>query len=185
MVQKDERVIEAYLGVGRGRDHDLCATRGLLGGSEDSMVVVDRVSTSYGAIEAVSDLSLEVRRGEVVAVLGSNGAGKTTLLHTIAGILRPTEGSITYAGRDITRLGSNKIAALGLCLVPEGRLLFPTLSVEDNLTLGASGRKKSAPNWTRISPSSMNSSLCWGNGAISMPARFPGVSSRWWPSAAL
>lgn len=143
-VQKDAGVIAAYLGAERARDRDLCATRDLLSAEAESMLTVDGISTSYGVIEAVRDVSLDVRRGEVVAVLGANGAGKTTLLHTISGLLRPTQGHISYQGRDITRLAPDKIAARGLCHVPEGRQLFPSLSVEENLAMGASGRKKVA-----------------------------------------
>ena len=86
-------------------------------------------------------MTLDVPKGEIVAVLGANGAGKTTLLHTISGVLRPSAGSISYAGADITRLAPAKIVGRGVCQVPEGRRLFPSLSVEDNLLLGASGRR--------------------------------------------
>ena len=86
-------------------------------------------------------MSLAVPKGEIVAVLGANGAGKTTLLHTISGVLRPSAGSIAYAGANITRLAPAKIVGRGVCQVPEGRRLFPSLSVEDNLLLGASGRR--------------------------------------------
>jgi len=140
-VQNDPKVIEAYLGVGRTKEHDLCATRGAVASDREELLVVDGLSTSYGVIEAVRDVSLEVRKGEVVAVLGANGAGKTTLLHTISGLLRPTRGRVVYQGVDITRRAPDKIAARGLCQVPEGRQLFPSLSVQDNLILGASGRK--------------------------------------------
>ena len=106
--------------------------------------MVEDLSTAYGAIEALHGVSLSVPKGEIVAVLGANGAGKTTLLHTISGLLRPKGGRVTYQGADITRLSADKIVARGLCHVPEGRQLFPTLSVEDNLLMGSSGRKKSA-----------------------------------------
>ena len=80
-------------------------------------------------------------KGEVVAVLGANGAGKTTLLNTVSGILRPSSGTVSYLGEDITSLPAEKIVTRGICQIPEGRQLFPTLSVEDNLLMGASGKR--------------------------------------------
>lgn len=143
-VRKDPAVIEAYLGVKRQEATDLCATRELTSGScpepEDLLVVHD-LSTSYGSIQALREVSFTVPRGEVVAVLGANGAGKSTLLHTVSGLLRPKNGSVVYQGAEITRMAPEKIAALGLCQVPEGRRLFRELSVEDNLVVGSSGRK--------------------------------------------
>ena len=83
-----------------------------------------------------------MRKGEVVAVLGANGAGKTTLLNTISGIMRPTSGTVTYLGEDITAVPAEKINTRGICQIPEGRQLFPTLTVEDNLLMGASGKRE-------------------------------------------
>jgi len=143
-VQQDPAVIEAYLGVGLEHRHDLCQTRELADGScpepEDLLVVKD-LRTCYGSIEALHGVSLNVPKGEVVAILGANGAGKSTLLNTISGLLRPNSGMVTYQGEDITHLGAEKIAARGVCLVPEGRRLFRELSVQDNLVVGSSGRK--------------------------------------------
>ena len=144
MVRADKGVISAYLGVDSDREQDLCLTRHLLDIDSEDLLVVEDLSTAYGAIEALHGVSLSVPKGEIVAVLGANGAGKTTLLHTISGLLRPKGGRVTYQGADITRLAADKIVARGLCHVPEGRQLFPTLSVEDNLLMGSSGRKKSA-----------------------------------------
>ena len=107
----------------------------------ETLLEVRDLSTRYGAIHALRDVTLAVPKGEIVAVLGANGAGKTTLLHTISGVLRPSAGSITYAGAGITKLAPSKIVGRGVCQVPEGRRLFPSLSVEDNLLLGASGRR--------------------------------------------
>ena len=83
-----------------------------------------------------------MRKGEVVAVLGANGAGKTTLLNTISGIMRPTSGTVSYLGEDITSVPAEKINTRGICQIPEGRQLFPTLTVEDNLLMGASGKRE-------------------------------------------
>jgi ABC-type branched-subunit amino acid transport system ATPase component/ABC-type branched-subunit amino acid transport system permease subunit len=143
-VQKEPAVIEAYLGVKVENRVDLCQTRALTDGScpePQKMLIVDGLTTSYGSIEALREVSFAVPEGEVVAVLGANGAGKSTLLHTISGLLRPKAGAVTYQGVDITRLAPESIAARGLCQVPEGRRLFRDLSVHDNLVVGSSGRK--------------------------------------------
>jgi len=142
-VQKDQGVIEAYLGVKRDRV-DLCQTRDLASGAcpePENLLTIEGLTTAYGSIEALHGVSLVVPKGEVVAVLGANGAGKTTLLHTVSGLLRARAGHVTYQGADITRLAPDKIAARGLCQVPEGRRLFRELSVQDNLVVGSSGRK--------------------------------------------
>ena len=146
VVQADEAVIEAYLGVSHEGAREEC---GDLSGvnvaateakpAEKLLEVLD-VSTRYGAIHALRAVSFDVPKGEIVAVLGANGAGKTTLLHTISGVLRASSGSIAYAGADITRMAPARIVRRGICQVPEGRRLFPSLTVEDNLLLGTSGR---------------------------------------------
>jgi branched-chain amino acid transport system ATP-binding protein len=96
----------------------------------------ERVRVEYGQIAAVSDVTLEVDAGEIVALLGPNGAGKTTLLKTIGGLLRPAAGRVLFDGRDITRIRGDLVARRGISLVPEGRGIFPALSVEDNLRMG-------------------------------------------------
>jgi len=101
---------------------------------------IQGLSVRYGRIVAVRDASITVNEGEVVAVLGANGAGKTTLLETISGLLKPNRGRIIYQGADITKVAPHRIARRGLGHVPEGRQLFPTLTVEDNLILGATSR---------------------------------------------
>lgn len=139
-VKKDQAVITAYLGVER-KEADLCTTRDLLEGACADMLVVQDLVTSYGSIEALHGVSLVVPKGQVVAVLGANGAGKSTLLHTISGIVKASKGRVYYQGADITHMAPEKIVTRGICQVPEGRQLFPTLSVEDNLVVGATGRK--------------------------------------------
>jgi len=94
----------------------------------------------YGRLEVLHDVDISVGSGELVAVIGSNGAGKTTLLRAVSGLLRPAAGSVVVDGTDVTGLPAEKIAARGLAHVPENRLVFPTLSVTDNLVLGG---------WTR------------------------------------
>ncbi|HMK57153.1 MAG TPA: ABC transporter ATP-binding protein [Dissulfurispiraceae bacterium] len=101
------------------------------------MLSLRSIRTSYGQIEALKGIDLEVRRGEIVCLLGSNGAGKTTALMTISGILRPESGEITFDGESITAMPPNRIVRKGICQVPEGRRIFPRLSVLDNLEMGA------------------------------------------------
>jgi branched-chain amino acid transport system ATP-binding protein len=138
-VQADEAVIAAYLGDGKSAVAREIADS-THGAVSHKLLVLDGVSTCYGTIEALHEVSLVVPEGQIVAVLGANGAGKTTLLETISGLLRPSKGHITYQGLDITTLAPHKIARRGLGHVPEGRQLFPTLTVEDNLIVGATGR---------------------------------------------
>jgi branched-chain amino acid transport system ATP-binding protein len=101
------------------------------------MLSVSHLSVSYGAINAVCDLSLDIPQGGIVTLLGGNGAGKTTTLHTLSGLLRPKSGRVTFCGEDITRLPPHQIVARGLGHVPEGRMVFANLSVAENLAMGA------------------------------------------------
>jgi branched-chain amino acid transport system ATP-binding protein len=95
------------------------------------------VNAFYGRIQALRKVTLEVDKGEVVALIGSNGAGKTTTLRTISGLMHPAGGSIQFDGRDITRTGPSTIVEIGICQSPEGRRLFPRMTVADNLFMGA------------------------------------------------
>ena len=106
-----------------------------------SALTVSGLAVSYGAVAVLHDVSLEVRQGEIVSVIGGNGAGKTTLLKTIAGVLRPAAGRIAADGRDIAGRPSWWVARHGISLVPEGRGIFGDQSVHDNLVLGASARR--------------------------------------------
>ena len=101
------------------------------------MLKLEQVHTEIGGLRIVQGVSLEIEKGEFVALLGSNGSGKTTLFRTIAGVLKPQSGSIVFDGVDIHRLQVHQIVARGLVLCPQGRQLFPELSVEKNLLLGA------------------------------------------------
>ncbi|HEY1523982.1 MAG TPA: ABC transporter ATP-binding protein [Solirubrobacteraceae bacterium] len=100
------------------------------------MLTVAGLTTDYGPVRAVNDVSLEVGEGSVTAVLGANGAGKTSLLRTITGLVRPTAGTVTFGGEDITRLSVEQIARRGLAHVPEGRGVITELTVSENLRLG-------------------------------------------------
>jgi len=98
------------------------------------------VDAYYGRIQALRKMSIDVDRGEVVALIGSNGAGKTTTLRTISGLMHPQDGSIRFDGREITHTGPSNIVGLGISQSPEGRRLFPRMSVTDNLFMGAYSR---------------------------------------------
>jgi branched-chain amino acid transport system ATP-binding protein len=105
------------------------------------LLEVERIHVYYGVIPALLDLSLAVDEGRIVALVGANGAGKSTTLKAIAGVLRPRTGRIRFRGQDITRLGADRRVRLGIALVPEGRQIFSTLSVRENLLLGAYHRR--------------------------------------------
>ena len=100
------------------------------------MLKIRNLDAGYGKLRVLKNISLHVDGGEIVAMIGANGAGKTTLLHTIAGLVRPVAGEIEFQGQDCRRLAPQDIVALGCVLVPEGRQVFATLSVEENLILG-------------------------------------------------
>ncbi len=101
------------------------------------MLRVEDLEVGYGDLVALQGVSLEAREGEVVAVVGSNGAGKTTTLRAISGLLRPRRGRISFQGTPLEKMGPARIVRLGLSHVPEGRQLFPNLTVQENLDLGA------------------------------------------------
>ncbi len=101
------------------------------------MLKVDDLHVAYGGIEALKGISLEVPEGKIVTLIGANGAGKSTLLRTIMGLEKPTKGKITYNDKEITGLNSQKIVISGITLVPEGRRVFPNLTVLENLKIGA------------------------------------------------
>jgi branched-chain amino acid transport system ATP-binding protein len=101
------------------------------------MLKIKKLTVQYGPLPALKEVSLEIEHGEVVSLLGPNGAGKTTLLLTLSGILKTTEGRVFFEGEDITNLSSHKIVSRGIGHVPQGRHIFPTLSVIDNLMMGA------------------------------------------------
>jgi len=101
------------------------------------MLKVGEVSASYGTMPVLHEVSLEVNEGEIVSLIGANSAGKSTLLKTMVGLVRPTSGAITFEGVNLTGLFPQQIAGKGIILVPEGRQLFPDMSVEENLLVGA------------------------------------------------
>jgi branched-chain amino acid transport system ATP-binding protein len=105
------------------------------------LLKLDNVKTYYGNIRALKGISMEVAEGEIVCLIGSNGAGKSTTLMTISGVLTPEEGDIIYQGQSIVSLRPDNIVPMGICQVPEGRMIFPLLTVMENLDLGAYLRK--------------------------------------------
>jgi ABC-type branched-subunit amino acid transport system ATPase component/ABC-type branched-subunit amino acid transport system permease subunit len=137
-VQRDPLVRKAYL----GEEHARPAARS--GAAGAPLLEIGRLQAGYGAEPVLKSIELHVRSNEMVAVLGANGAGKSTLMRALSGLLRPVRGAIALAGKEISALPAHKVAAHRLVLVPEGRQVFPELSVLDNLRLGAFLRKDAA-----------------------------------------
>ena len=98
---------------------------------------ISHLCVRYGSLRALHGVSLEVNEGEILSIVGANGAGKTTLLKTISGLLRPESWDISYRGKNITGERPDRLVQMGICMVPEGRRVFPNLSVKENLELGA------------------------------------------------
>ena len=138
-VVADPAVLEAYLGAGeqaeRGRKQPVAIA------AQKPLMTVSALSAGYGAAIVVRRADFEIAEGELVAVLGANGAGKSTLMRALSGLLRPIEGEIRFLGERIDHFPGDRIARAGLVLVPEGRQVFPELSVTDNLRLGAYARR--------------------------------------------
>jgi branched-chain amino acid transport system ATP-binding protein len=106
-----------------------------------SLLEVRDLRVSYGAIEAIKGVSIDVDEGQVVTLIGTNGAGKTTTLRTLSGLLKPTAGSVSFDGRRLDGVAAHDVVARGVAQAPEGRRIFPLMSVEENLELGAYSRK--------------------------------------------
>ena len=117
-----------------------------------AMLKVTDLRVNYGVIPALKGISFEVNQGEVIALIGANGAGKTTSLHTVTGLITAASGKIEFEGKDITHTPPHKIVAMGMAHVPEGRRVFPDMTVYQNLMLGA---------YTRNDPAEKAASLAW------------------------
>lgn len=111
-----------------------------------TLLSASSIDVFYGDFQALFGLSVEVLEGETIAIIGSNGAGKSTFLKTISGLMRPSAGTISFAGKDVTGVPANQMVGMGIALVPEGRRLFPSLSVEENILIG--GFSKRPGPWT-------------------------------------
>ena len=107
------------------------------------LLQVENVNVYYGSIHAIKNISLQVNEGEIVTLIGANGAGKSTTLNTIAGLLKPKTGSVTFDGHVISGMSANKIVPLGMALCPEGRRIFQHMTVRENLEMGGYSRPKS------------------------------------------
>ncbi len=128
-----------------------------------AMLEIKDLEVYYGMIQAIKGISFEVNEGEVIALIGANGAGKTTTLHTISGLIAPKKGTIVFEGKEITKMPAHKIVSCGMAHVPEGRRVFASLSVLQNLKLGA---------YTRSSKEEIEESL------EMVYARFPRLKER-------
>jgi ABC-type branched-subunit amino acid transport system ATPase component/ABC-type branched-subunit amino acid transport system permease subunit len=138
-VRRDPKVLKAYLGDGEMRARPRPVP---WGGSRDAVLTTVKLSAGYGAAPVLDNVSLDVRPGEMVTLIGANGAGKSTTMRAISGLLRPVEGAVVLDNESIAELETYEIARRGLALVPEGRQIFPELTVSDNLVLGAHARER-------------------------------------------
>src|SRR5262249_6811481 len=107
----------------------------------EPILKVSNIETCYGPIAAIRGVSFDVPRGSIVTILGANGAGKSTVLKTVFGLMDPQKGSVTFEGRQVQGMDPDKVMRLGMSLVPEGREVFPFLSVRENLDMGAYTRR--------------------------------------------
>jgi len=134
-VQKDPKVLEAYLGA--GHDAITAPREEAAEGDPEVLLEVSDLRVAYGGIQAVKGVSLEVRRGELVALIGANGAGKTTTLKAISRMLPMRSGAVRFEGKDLAHVEAHELVAMGVAMAPEGRAIFPNLTVRENLEMGA------------------------------------------------
>ena len=150
-----------------------------------SSLSITGVDAGYGAVRVLEDVSISVEPGETVVLLGTNGNGKSTLMKCVMGILPPAAGAITAEidgeQHDLVGRSTEEIVDLGITLVPEGRRLFPKLTVEENLLLGAPSARSPAPRSRTISTPHTRPSRCSGSGGANWPAASAAASSRCWP----
>ena len=146
------------------------------------MLEIKNLKVAYGRVRAVKGISFTVEEGQVVTLVGTNGAGKTTTLRTISGLIKPEAGEIWFQGKRIDAVPAHEITVLGLAHSPEGRRIFPRLTVEDNLMLGAFARRDRAGVSKRPGPCLRPVPDPEGAAGRSRPAPSPAASSRCWPS---
>jgi branched-chain amino acid transport system ATP-binding protein len=121
--------------------------------SDDVLLKISNIDVFHGTFQALWNVSVDIRQGEMLALIGANTSGKTTLLDTVSGLLHPAKGSIEFGGRDIGQLDPYQIVELGITQVPEGRRIFPDMSVQDNLVIGSyskSARSKKSENIKKV-----------------------------------
>jgi ABC-type branched-subunit amino acid transport system ATPase component len=147
------------------------------------MLRIEGLTSGYSAIPVLNGVSIKVEEGQFVAIVGPNGAGKTTLFKTISGIVRPRAGAITFEDHDLLSIRPSQRAHLGIAHVPEGRQVFPSLTVMENLEMGAMTEAASATG-NRTSSASSNGCRSSPSDAVSSLARCRADSSRCWRSAA-
>ncbi len=130
----------------------MAATTGTDVSNSEAQLVVDNIHTYYGQIHALRGVSIEVNKGEIVTLIGANGAGKTTTLKTISGLLHPRSGHVRFEGQDISKVPAHKLVQQGIGQAPEGRRIFPRLTVMENLQMGAFTRppKEISPDIERV-----------------------------------
>lgn len=136
-IQNNKTVIEAYLGAGDASGIFVDRATAFASTSDNTVLSLSNVNTYYGAAHILKDINFDVKEGEFVALIGANGAGKTTMLKTISGMLKPRSGNIVYNGQDITASHDFQLVSQGMIHVPEGRGIFPQLSVKENILMGA------------------------------------------------
>lgn len=149
---------------------------------ENAMLTFDNVSAHYGKIQALHNVSLHIKQGEIVTLIGANGAGKTTLLGTLCGDPRASSGRIVFDGKDITDWQTAKIMREAVAIVPEGRRVFSRMTVEENTAMG--GFLPTAISSRPASNGCMSCSRVCMNAVFSAPAPCPAASSRCWRSVA-
>ena len=147
------------------------------------MLRIRDLVTSYGQLDVLRGISLDATEGEITCLLGPNGAGKTTTMFTIAGVLSAKAGSILLDGEDLTRLPAARVVSRGVALVPENRLVFPRMDVEENLHAGAYARRAPGGGGRRRHREHVSAlSHAWKSARVSWPAPCREASSRCWPS---
>ncbi len=113
------------------------------------MLIVNNINVSYGKVAVIKQVSFEVNQGEIIVIIGANGAGKTTIMKTVTGLLKPTQGEITFEGNNTSLLAAEKIVKLGITMCPEGRQVFPQHTVYENLVLGGYLVRKDKPSFQK------------------------------------
>lgn len=150
---------------------------------EGATLTVEDLSVHYGGVCAVSSIGFTVEPGQSVGIIGANGAGKTSTLKALMGLVPRSGGRVTFGDTDLAKVRARDVVRHGIGYVPEGRHVFPGLTVEKNLMLGAYARSWRDTGTRRPSPGSTSCSRCWRRCGPGSPAPCPAGSSRCWPSA--